>query len=70
MAKEIDVIMAPGAIPAELKTAIDNHKKTYDVLKKAEAKSATAKTELITAQSAYGQTEAIFKEQLEKWSGK
>ena len=70
MAKELDIIMTPNAVPAGLKTAIDNHKKSYDALKKAEAKMADAKKELATATTAFQNTDAMFRQQLELWSGK
>ena len=70
MAKEIDLIMSPGAAPAELKTAVDNHKKNYDLLKKAETKMAEARVEVAAAQLNYDKTEVIFRDKLTQWSGK
>ena len=70
MAKELDLIMYPGKAPAELKTAVDAHKLSYDALTKATSAQAKAKSDLSIAQANFDKTALEFDAQLKKWEVK
>lgn len=70
MAKELDLIMYPGKAPAELKTAVDAHKLSYDALTKATNAQTKAKADLAAAQANFDKTALEFDAQLKKWEVK